>query len=50
MSVAIAERLAVGPAILFSSIGARCIRKSSFVSGRPPKNGVREEFWPVFGP
>ena len=50
MSVAIAERLAVGPVILFSGIGARCVRKSSFVRGRPPKNGVGEKFWPVFGP
>ena len=50
MSVAIAERLAVGPVILFSGIGARCVRKSPFVRGRPSKNGAGEKFWPVFGP
>ena len=44
MSVAIAERLAVGPAILFSGIGARCVRTSSFVRGSPPKNGVGKVF------
>ena len=49
MSVAIAERLVVGPVILFSGIGARCVRKSSFVTGSPPKTGVGEEFWSVFG-
>ena len=48
MLVAIAERLAVGPVILFSGIGARCVRKSSLVRGNPPKTGVGEEFWPVF--
>ena len=50
MSVATTERLALGPAILFRGIGARCVRKSSFVRGSPLKNEAGEEFWPVFGP
>ena len=50
MSAGFAGRLAVWPAILFNGIGARCVRKSSFVRGSPHKNGVGEEFWPVFGP
>ena len=44
LSVAIAEGLAVGPVIRFSGIGARYVRKSSFVRGSPPKTGVGEEF------
>ena len=38
---------AVGPAMRLGGIGARCIRKLSFVSGSPPKIRVGEGFRPV---
>ena len=41
------EASAVGPALRFSGIGARCVRKSSFVRGSPPKTQVGEGFHSV---
>ena len=38
---------AVGPIMRLSGIGARCVRKSSFIRGSLPKNRVEEGFRPV---
>ena len=47
--VGITEVSVVGLAMRLSGIGARCVQKSSFVRGSPPKTGVREVFQPVPG-
>ena len=36
------EASASGPALRLSGIGARCVRKSSYVRGSPPKTKVGE--------
>ena len=42
-----AKGLVAGTVTCFSSIGARCVRSSSFVKGGPPKTGVGKGFGPV---
>ena len=51
LSVAIAEGLAVGPIVRFKGASERGAFENRLLSGgSPPKIGVGEEFWPVFGP
>ena len=41
-SVGAAKGRVVGPFICGAGIGARCVRKSSFVKGSPTKTGVAD--------